>query len=156
MTCPNAQDADRAAAAASPPDALQHAEAQIRGLIEARRLAWNAQDVAGYSRLLAVEAELTSATGKTAQGRDEILRLYLAQRQGVYHAAAITATVVQRIRFVTDEVAVAEASFAMTGVHTAAGVLPLVEGLNSYLLVRRAGSWVIWSMRALPTAAIGP
>ncbi len=142
--------------AASASDALQRAEAEIREVIEGRRLAWNAQDVAGYSQLLAVDAELTSATGKSAHGRDEILRLYADQRQGIYRDAAISSTVVERIKFVTTEVAVADATFVMTGVRTSTGALPSVEGVNSYLLVCRSGSWVIWSMRSVPKIAIGP
>lgn len=150
-------DADQASElATSASNALQRAEADVREVIEARRLAWNAHDLAGYRRLLAVDAELTSATGKSADGREEILRLYADQQLGAYRDASISSTVVERIKFVTTEVAVADASFAMTGVRTSTGTLPLVEGVNSYLLVYRSGSWVIWSMRSVPKIAIGP
>jgi uncharacterized protein (TIGR02246 family) len=130
-------------------------ETGVRQVIEARRVAWNAQDVPGYGRLLASDAELTSATGKTAYGRDEILRLYVDQRQGTYRDASLPSTVVTRIRFVTDDVAVAEARFVLAGVRASNGsTLPPVEGINSYLIVRQSGTWVISSMRGVPNTSI--
>ncbi|MCZ2495288.1 SgcJ/EcaC family oxidoreductase [Xylophilus sp. Kf1] len=126
-------------------------EAGVRRVVEARRLAWNAQDLPGYRRLLTPDAELTSATGKTAHGREEILRLYVDQRKGVYRDAALPSTVVDRIRFITDDVAMVDAAFVLTGVRTEAGApLPPVEGINSYLLVRRTDGWVIAAMRGVP------
>lgn len=130
-------------------------ETGVRRVVEARRLAWNAQDVPGYGRLLAPDAELTSATGKTAYGRDEILRLYVEQRKGVYRDAALPSTVVRRIRFITDDVAMVDAAFLLTGVRTEAGAtLPPVEGVNSYLVVRRPDGWVIAAMRGVPNQAM--
>ena len=130
-------------------------EAGVRRVVEARRLAWNAQDVPGYGRLLTPDAELTSATGKTAYGRDEILRLYVDQRKGVYRDAALPSTVVNRIRFITDDVAMVDAAFLLTGVRTEAGApLPPVEGVNSYLVVRRPDGWVIAAMRGVPNQAM--
>ncbi|WPB58391.1 SgcJ/EcaC family oxidoreductase [Xylophilus sp. GOD-11R] len=141
------------AGCATDPSGLSAArdDSGVREVIEGRRLAWNAQDVSGYGRLLAADAELTSATGKTAYGRDEILRLYVEQRQGVYRDASLPSTVVERIKFITDDVAVAEATFVLAGVRSADGAtLAPVEGTNSYLLVRQSGRWLISSMRGVP------
>ena len=130
-------------------------ERGIRDVIEARRLAWNAQDLAAYGALLAPDVELTSATGKTAAGREEVLRLYVEQRRGVYRDASLPSTVVQSIGLPADGLATAQAAFVLVGVRAGDGTaLPPIEGTNAYTLVRRCGKWLISSIRGTPSSPI--
>lgn len=126
-------------------------EAGIKETIEARRLAWNASDTETYKNLLTPEAELISATGKNAMGRDEIITLYVDQRKGVYRDAELTSTIVTRIKFLTADVATVEADYVMIGAVNSKGeAVPTIEGKNSYVMVRHSGKWLIDSLRGVP------
>lgn len=128
----------------------------VRQVVEARRVAWNAQDIKAYRALLTQNAELTSATGRVACGREEILRLYVEQREGAYRDASLPSTVVTRIAFEGADVAFAEAEFILADVRAADGEsLPRICGINSYRLVREDGKWLIASMRGIPQRSIG-
>ncbi len=130
-------------------------ERALRQMVEARRLAWNEQDIQSYRALLAPHARLTSATGKTAVGREDILRLYAEQRLGPYREACLPVTRVTRITFPSQEDAWAEAEFVLTGVRNAGGtMLGPVSGVNRYHFVRQAGTWLITSMIGLPRQSI--
>ena len=52
-------------------------EEAIRAVIEQRRVAWNAGDTDAYARLLTPDADLMSATHRSAYGREAIIQLYL-------------------------------------------------------------------------------
>lgn len=133
-------------------------EAAIRQVIEQRRIAWNEQDTVTYAKLLTVDADIVSATGRSAYGRDEVIRLYIEQKLGAYRGATVTSTVVSRIKFVRVDVAVVDAEFEIDGVRARNGtVLPIVTGLNNYVLTREEGKWLISSIRGIPRTPIqGP
>jgi len=133
-------------------------ESAIRAVLEQRRVAWNAEDVEAYARLLAEDADILSATGRTENGRDEVIRLYVEQRAGAYRGASISSIVVTRIKFVRPDVAVADANTELTGVRGADGnVLAPSKGEAFYVLVKDGGQWLISSIRGLRRVSIqGP
>lgn len=116
-------------------------EAAIRRVIEARRIAWNSGDAAGYARLLTPDADVVSGTGRCAYGRDELVGLYVEQRAGVYRAASLKSATVTRIKFVRPDVAIADTEFELDGVgpHT-------ITGINTFVLTREAEGWLISSI----------
>jgi len=128
------------------------AEAAIAGLLEARRAAWNAGDLDGYRKLLTVDADVVSATGRKSTGRDAVIALSAEQKQQPsYRDAIITATQIHAIRLVTPDVALVDATYRMTGVRIPDGSeAKAVEGAILFVLVQQDGTWRIASIRALP------
>jgi uncharacterized protein (TIGR02246 family) len=130
-------------------------ESAIRAVIEQRRLAWNAEDVEAYARLLAEDADILSATDRTASGRDEVIRLYVEQRSGAYRGASISSTVVTRIKFVRPDVAVADADTELTGVRGVDGnVLAPSKSQVVYVLAKDGGQWLISCIRGLRRVSV--
>ena len=130
-------------------------EDAIRRVIEQRRLAWNAQDTKAYASLLTPDADIVSATGRSAHGRDEVIQLYVEQRSGAYRGATVVSTFVTRIKFVRPEVAVVDADFEIEGVRGRDGnTMPPVNGLNSFVLVKGNGRWLILSIHGIPKSPI--
>jgi len=133
-------------------DNQKAAEAAIAGVLEARRLAWNAGDLDGYRKLLTEDADVVSATGRKSAGRDALIALSAEQKQQPsYRDATITATQIHAIRLVTPDVALVDATYRMTGVRIPAdSEARPVEGLILFVMVEQAGAWRIASIRALP------
>ena len=144
-----------AAFCAMPADGSEADSAAIREVIEQRRVAWNAEDSDTYAKLLTSDADIVSATGRAAYGRDEVLRLYQEQRAGAYRGATVLSMVVTRIKFVRPDVAVVDAEFEIEGVRGQDGkTIPLVTGLNNFLVVKENGRWLISSIRGIPKSTI--
>jgi len=126
-------------------------EDAIREVLVRRRLAWNARDSAAYAQLLTEDADIVSATGRSAAGRDAILRLLAEQHAGPYHGVTITNTDVTKIKFVRGDAAIADADFQLDGMHADDGsALPPLRGVLSFVLCKRAGRWLISSIRGMP------
>lgn len=123
-------------------------EAAIKELVAARERAWNAGDVEGYRALLTEDADIVSATGRAARGRDEFLRLYAEQHAGAL-AGAVTHTKVTHVRMLSDDVALADVSYAMTGGRVAA----IRRGLMAFILRRDNGRWRVAAIRSIPAQA---
>jgi uncharacterized protein (TIGR02246 family) len=125
-------------------------EEAIRLLIEQRRIAWNAEDVDAYARLLAEDVDILSSTGRSASGREEVIRLYVEQRSGAYQGATIASTVVTRIKFVRPDVAVADADAELAGLRGREGnTLGPIKGQVVFVVVKEAGTWLISSIRGV-------
>lgn len=125
-------------------------EEAIQLLIEQRRVAWNAEDVDAYARLLAEDADILSSTGRSASGREEVIRLYVDQRSGAYRGASITSTVVTRVKFVRSDVAVADAEAELAGLRGREGnALAPIKGQVVFVLVKEGGRWLISSIRGV-------
>ena len=125
-------------------------EQAIQATIEQRRVAWNTDDANTYARLLAEDADILSATGRSASGRDEVIRLYIEQRAGAYRGASITSNVVTRIKFVRPDVAIADAVADLVGVRGPDGnALAPIKGQVVFVLVKQGEHWVISSIRGV-------
>jgi uncharacterized protein (TIGR02246 family) len=123
-------------------------EKAITALVAAREAAWNAGDVAAYRELLTEDADIVSATGRAARGRDAFLKLYSEQHAGAL-AGAVTHTKVTHVRMLGDDVALADVSYAMTGGRVAA----IRHGLMAFILRRDNGRWRISAIRSIPAQA---
>ena len=130
-------------------------EAAIRKVIEQRRIAWNAQDTDGYAALLAPNADSVSSTGRSAESREEIIKLYVEQRRAAYRTATITSTVVKRIKFVRPDVALADAEAELEGARGPDGGLVGPRRTTVYFVLTKEGErWLISSIRGAPISAI--
>lgn len=123
-------------------------EVAIKELVAAREKAWNAGDVDGYRALLTEDADIVSATGRAARGRDAFLKLYAEQHAGAL-AGAVTHTKVTHVRMLSDDVALADVTYEMTGGKAAA----IRRGLMAFILRRENGRWRISAIRSIPAQA---
>lgn len=123
-------------------------EKAITALVAAREAAWNSGDVAVYRELLTEDADIVSATGRAARGRDAFLKLYVEQHAGAL-AGTVTHTKVTHVRMLSDDVALADVTYAMTGGRVAA----IRRGLMAFVLRRENGRWRIAAIRSIPAQA---
>ena len=130
-------------------------EAVIRKVIEQRRVAWNAQDTRSYAGLLAADADIVSSTGRAAESREEIIKLYVDQRAGAYRTATITSTVVKRIKFVRPDIALVDAEAELEGARGPDGsVVAPTRSLVFFILTKEGDRWLISSIRGVPISTI--
>jgi len=118
----------------------------IAALVAAREAAWNAGDTAAYAQLLTEDADIVSATGRPARGRDALLRLFAEQHSNVY-AGVRTHTKVTHLRMLGPEVALADVSYELEG----GKVDAFRRGLMAFILRKdAAGRWRIAAIRSIP------
>jgi len=121
-------------------------EAAIRELIAAREAAWNAGDTVAYAQLLHEDADLVSATGRAARGREALLKLFTEQHARVY-AGVRTNTAVTHVRMIVPGVALADVDYALEG-----GKVDAFRKGTLAVLVKKdaAGRWKISAIRSIP------
>ena len=96
------------------PDQPRLDEQAIVALVAARELAWNEGDTVAYAQLLTEDADIVSATGRPARGREAVLKLYAEQHANAY-AGVRTHTTVTHVRMIGRDVALADVSYALEG-----------------------------------------
>lgn len=123
-------------------------EKEIIALVALREAAWNAGDLAAYGNLLTEDADIVSATGRAARGREAFLALYSKQRAGAL-AGARTKTKVRKVRVLGEGVALADVDYEMTGGEVDA----IRSGTAAFIVVRVEGRWRIAAIRSIPARA---
>lgn len=121
-------------------------EQAIHALVAAREAAWNAGDTVAYAQLLTEDADLISATGRAARGREALLKLYAAQHANVY-AGARTHTRVTHVRMLGKDVALADATYALEG---GPALDAIRRGVLAFVVRKDAGRWRIAAIRSIP------
>ncbi|MFY9314968.1 MAG: SgcJ/EcaC family oxidoreductase [Burkholderiales bacterium] len=121
-------------------------EQAIRDVVATRETAWNAGDTVAYSQLLTEDADIVSATGRPARGRDALLKLFAEQHANVY-AGVRTHTNVTHVRMLSPGVALADVSYELEG----GKVDAIRKGLMAFILRKdAAGRWRIAAIRSVP------
>ena len=120
-------------------------EQAIRDMVAAREAAWNAGDTVAYSQLLTEDADIVSATGRPAQGRDALLKLFAEQHANVY-AGVRTQTRVTKVRMLGKDVALADVSYELEG----GKVDAIRRGQMAFVVRKEAGRWRIAAIRSIP------
>ncbi len=121
----------------------------IEHVLQERRLAWNAADTVRYAALLTADCDIVSATGRASKGRQAVIDLYVDQRRlPVYAQAEVTATLIDSIRPLGEDVALVDARYHMTGVHWNSDETPFELEGKMLFVMQRQGQWKIASIRA--------
>lgn len=122
------------------------AERAIRDVVAARETAWNAGDTVAYAQLLTEDADIVSATGRPARGRDALLKLFAEQHANVY-AGVRTHTSVAHLRMLGPGVALADVEYQLEG----GKVDAIRKGIMAFVLKKDgAGRWRIAAIRSIP------
>ena len=127
---------------------IEKEEQAIRELVAAREAAWNAGDTAAYAQLLTEDADILSASGRAARGRDSLLKLFAEQHANVY-AGVRTRTRVAYVRMLGPAVALADVEYRLEGGEVDA----IRKGAMAFVLKKDpAGRWRIAAIRSIPEA----
>jgi uncharacterized protein (TIGR02246 family) len=120
-------------------------EQAIAALVAAREAAWNAGDTGAYAQLLTEDADIVSATGRPARGREALLKLYAEQHANAF-AGVRTRTAVTHLRMLGKDVALADVSYELEG----GNVDAIRRGSMAFVLRKDAGRWRIAAIRSIP------
>ena len=121
-------------------------EQAIRDVVAAREAAWNAGDTATYAQLLTEDADIVSATGRPARGREALLKLYAEQHANAF-AGVRTHTSVTHVRVLAPGVALADVEYRLEG----GSVDAIRRGVMAFVLRKdAAGRWRIAAIRSIP------
>jgi uncharacterized protein (TIGR02246 family) len=120
-------------------------EQAIAQLVAARETAWNAGDTVAYAQLLTEDADIVSATGRPARGRDALLKLFAEQHANVF-AGVRTRTTVTHLRLLSQDAALADVSYELEGGEVDA----IRRGMMTMVLRKNAGRWRIAAIRSIP------
>jgi uncharacterized protein (TIGR02246 family) len=128
-------------------------EQAIAALVAARETAWNAGDTVAYAQLLTEDADIVSATGRPARGRDALLKLFAEQHANVF-AGVRTRTAVTHVRLLSKDVALVDVSYELDGSAPGARdggpVHALRRGMMAMVVRKDAGRWRIAAIRSIP------
>lgn len=120
-------------------------EQAIAELVAARETAWNAGDTVAYAQLLTEDADIVSATGRPARGRDALLKLFAEQHANVF-AGVRTRTAVTHLRLLSKDAALADVSYELEG----GKVDAIRRGMMTMVVRKDAGRWRIAAIRSIP------
>ena len=117
----------------------------IIDLVAERETAWNAGDTEAYAQLLTDDADILSATGRPARGREALLKLYAEQHANVF-AGVRTTTTVTHVRLLGKDVALADVDYQLEG----GKVDTIRRGIMAFIVRKEAGRWRIAAIRSIP------
>ena len=120
-------------------------EPAIVALVAAREAAWNAGDTVAYAQLLTEDADIISATGRPARGREALLKLFAEQHANVF-AGVRTHTTVTHVRSLGRDVALADVAYELEG----GKVDAIRRGVMAFVLRKDASRWRIAAIRSIP------
>ena len=133
-------------------------EAQVREVATQQGDAWNRHDAKAYAGLFTEGADLVNVVGWWWKGRAEIERKLTVAYAHMFKDSTLTITEVQ-VRFLAPQIAVAHARWTMVGAKPPPGVPEPREGLQTLILKKHAGHWLIdvfQNTNAIPEAAFAP
>jgi uncharacterized protein (TIGR02246 family) len=117
-------------------------EAAIRALEARQPEAWNKHDAKAYADLFTANGDIVNVVGWWWKGRAEIEKKLTDAYVYVFKESTLTVTNVD-IRFLTSDVAVAHVRWTMTGARTPAGIPVPQQGIQTHVLQKQNGQWLI-------------
>lgn len=120
-------------------------EQAIIALVAEREEAWNAGDTEAYAQLLTEDADILSATGRSARGRAALLKLFAEQHANAF-AGVRTHTTVTHVRLIGRDAALADVEYRLEG-----GTADAIRrGCMIFVLRKDASRWRIAAIRSIP------
>ncbi len=117
-------------------------QSAIRALEARQQEAWNHHDAKAYASLFAEDGDCVNVVGWWWKGRAEIEKKLTDAYIYVFKESTLTITNVD-IRFATLDVAVAHVRWTMTGARTPSGLPVPQQGIQTHLLQKVGGEWLI-------------
>ena len=118
-------------------------EAAIRDVVQTRQQqAWNQHDAKAYAALFAEDGDVVNVVGWWWKGRKEIENKLTDGFAFAFRDSTLTMTEVN-VRFLSPEIAVAHVRWTMSGAKTPPTIPEPREGLQTIVLQKLGGNWVI-------------
>jgi uncharacterized protein (TIGR02246 family) len=117
-------------------------ESAIRALETRQQEAWNHHDAKAYTNLFTEDGDCVNVVGWWWKGRAQIEKKLTDAYVYVFRESTLTITGVD-IRFLTPESAVAHVRWTMTGARTPSGLPVPQQGIQTQLLQKGGGQWLI-------------
>jgi uncharacterized protein (TIGR02246 family) len=116
--------------------------AAIRTLQQRQADAWNRHDAGAYARLFTPDGDVVNVLGWWWHGRPEIERKLTGAFASVFRESRLTITDVH-VRLLTPTVALAHVRWTMAGAKTPPGMPEPREGIQTQVLTKQDGTWLI-------------
>ena len=124
-----------------PNQPAQGDEQTIRGMVEQAIRRLNKGDLTVFDDFWAEDADYVSVDGRLVTGRSQIQAFFQALT-AASAGQAQQASSIERVRFLTPELALVDGSWTVTGARDAAGQeLPPIKGRGVEVVQKRTGRW---------------
>lgn len=117
-------------------------EADIRAVVTRQGEAWTRHDAKAYAALFTEDCDVVNVVGWWWKGRAELEQKLGAAFTVVFRESQLTIAEVQ-VRFLSPEIALAHARWTMSGARTPPGMPEPREGIQTLVLSKTAGQWLI-------------
>lgn len=111
--------------------------------------AWNAHDAKAMAASWATDCDYTEPDGRTVFGREAVEKLLAIEHTTVFKQSKLN-LIVERVRFITPEVAVADGSYELFGARDPRGrEIGVRSGYFTTVLQKTDGNWLVASGRLM-------
>jgi uncharacterized protein (TIGR02246 family) len=114
----------------------------IRELERQQQDAWNRHDPRAYANLFSEDGDCVNVVGWWWKGRAEIEKKLTAAYAFVFRESVLTITDVD-VKFPAPEMAIAHVRWTMVGARTPEGLPKPQQGIQTQLLQKQKGKWLI-------------
>jgi uncharacterized protein (TIGR02246 family) len=117
-------------------------ESGIRQVQASQADAWNRHDATAYAALFTEDGDCVNVVGWWWKGRTQIESKLKAAFAFVFHDSQLTVAATS-VRFLSPTIAIAHVSWTMTGAKTPPGIPEPKQGIQSQVLQKKSGHWLI-------------
>jgi uncharacterized protein (TIGR02246 family) len=117
-------------------------ESGIRQVQVSQAEAWNRHGATAYAALFTEDGDCVNVVGWWWKGRAQIESKLKAAFAFVFHESQLTITDTS-VRFLSPTIAVAHVSWTMTGAKTPPGIPEPKQGIETQVLQKKSGHWLI-------------
>ena len=123
-------------------DSTQAETPAIRELEKEQQNAWNRHDAKAYASLFTEDGDCVNVVGWWWKGRAEIEKKLTAAYAVVFRESILTITDVD-VKFPAPDMAIAHVRWSMVGARTPPGYPKVQQGIQTQLLQKQNGRWLI-------------
>ena len=121
-------------------------ENAIRDVETRQQTTWNNHDAREYAKLFPDDGDVVNVVGWWWKGRVEIEKKLTDAFAWVFRDSTLTITEVE-VRFLTPQIAVAHVRWTMAGAKTPPNIPEPRQGIQTQVLEKRAGKWLITALQ---------
>jgi uncharacterized protein (TIGR02246 family) len=128
--------------------------AEVRTLTDQFVAAWNKHDTVALAAIWTEDGDHGEPDGRTVHGRAEIQKLFALEHGSVFKKSELN-LVVERVRLVSDDVAVADGTYELFNATDPAGrAIGTRTGYFINILVKKGGVWKVSASRLMLPATL--